>query len=57
MSQTDVDYSLFTYKTTIAGQTFRGELFDSYSTDEWKTSILAEAQCTFPPPGVSLTHQ
>lgn len=44
MSQTDVDYSLFTYKITIVGQTFRGELFDSCSADEWKTSIFAEAQ-------------
>lgn len=40
MSQTDVDSSFFTYKTAIAGQTFRGELFDSCSTDEWKTSIF-----------------
>lgn len=44
MSQSDVDYSLFTYKITIAGQAFRGGLFDSCSTDEWKSSIFAEAQ-------------
>lgn len=30
MLQTDVDYSLCTYTITIAGQTFKGELFVQY---------------------------